>query len=142
MRRWRSSADVRLYPEFQQLLTRASLAWVGIPLAEAEADERTRDIVAVFDYAGSVGIRHLWSRWSRRRADRWLSDLVEEVRSGRVHLAEHSAAHAISWHRDPDGKLLPPRIAAVELLNVIRPIVAVSVYMVFVAISPMERWRV
>ena len=133
MRTWTSRADVTLYPEFQQLLTRASLSWVGIPLAEEEADERTRDIVALFDHAGSVGLRHLWSRWSRRRADGWLSDLVEEARSGRVHLSERSAAHAIAWHRDQDGKLLPPRVAAVELLNVIRPIVAVSVYMVFVA---------
>ncbi|WP_430261263.1 cytochrome P450 [Neorhizobium sp. IRS_2295] len=130
---WTSRADVTLYTEFQNLLTRASLAWVGVPLPEADAQRRTRDIVALFDHAGSVGIRHLWSRWSRRRADRWLANLVEEVRSGRLQLSEHSAVHAIAWHRDQDGKLLPPRVAAVELLNVIRPIVAVSVYMVFVA---------
>ncbi|MCE6077436.1 cytochrome P450 [Agrobacterium vitis] len=130
---WTSRADVPLYPEFQQLLTRASLAWVGIPLTEAQADDRTEDIVALFDHAGSVGVRHLCSRWSRRRADRWLAILVEEVRAGRLQFSEHSAAHAIAWHRDLDGALLPPRVAAVEMLNVIRPIVAVSVYMVFVA---------
>lgn len=133
MRTWASTADVVLYTEFHRLLTRASCAWVGVPLTDSEVDARTRDIVALFDHAGSVGVRHLWSRWARKRADRWLANLVEEVRSGRLHPPEHTAIHAIAWHRSPDGELLTPHVAAVELLNVIRPIVAVSVYMVFVA---------
>ncbi|CDZ51631.1 cytochrome P450 [Neorhizobium galegae] len=133
MRMWASRTHVLLYPEFQRLLTRASCAWVGIPLADPEVDARTRDIVALFDHAGSLGVRHLWSRWSRKRADRWLANIVEEVRSGRLHAPEHTAAHAVAWHRNPDGELLTPHVAAVELLNVIRPIVAVSVYMIFVA---------
>jgi fatty-acid peroxygenase len=36
--------------------------------------------------------------------------------------------HAVAWHRDSTGELLPPRVAAVELLNVLRPTVAVAVY--------------
>lgn len=34
---------------------------------------------------------------------------------------------------DASGRLLPPRVAAVELLNVLRPTVAVSVYLVLAA---------
>ncbi|WP_105439435.1 cytochrome P450 [Neorhizobium sp. T25_13] len=133
MRAWTSTPNVVLYPEFQRLLTRASCAWVGIPLADPEVDARSRNIVALFDHAGSVGVRHLWSRWSRKRADRWLANIVEEFRSGRLHLPEHTAAHAVAWYRNPDGALLAPQVAAVELLNLIRPIAAVSVYMIFVA---------
>jgi fatty-acid peroxygenase len=37
----------------------------------------------------------------------------------------------IAWHREADGQLLTPRVAAVELLNVLRPTVATAVYVVF-----------
>ena len=49
----------------------------------------------------------------------------------------------VAEHRDLDGELLTPEIAAVELLNVLRPTVAVSVYMTFVAhaLQAHPQWR-
>ncbi|MBX9630152.1 MAG: cytochrome P450 [Burkholderiales bacterium] len=130
---WTAMGEVSLYPELHSLLTRAACAWAGVPLADSEVDARTREIAALFDHAGSVGLRHFWSRWARKRADGWAADIVEQIRGGRIHPPEQSAAHVIAWHRDLNGELLTPQIAAVELINVIRPTVAVSVYMVFVA---------
>ncbi|MBL8580176.1 MAG: cytochrome P450 [Mesorhizobium sp.] len=133
VRKWESMHKVVLYPEFHELLTRAACAWAGVPLADSEVDARTREIAALFDHAGSLGLRHLWSRWARKRADRWLEEVIEKIRNGRLHPPEQSPAHTIAWHRDLNGELLTPHVAAVELLNVIRPTVAVSVYMLFVA---------
>jgi fatty-acid peroxygenase len=131
--RWASMREVVLYTELQELLTRAVCAWAGVPLPDAEVDTRTRQITALFDDAASVGFRHLWARWARKRADLWLADIIGQIRSGHVRPAEHSPAYIIAWHRDLNGELLAPRVAAVELMNVVRPTVAVSVYMVFVA---------
>ena len=133
LRSWEATGKVVLYPELHLLLTRATCAWAGVPLADSEVDARTREIAALFDHAGSVGLRHLWSRLARKRADRWAGDIVEQVRSGRIHPPEQSAAHIVAWHRDLNGELLTPHVAAVELINVIRPTVAVSVYLIFVA---------
>jgi fatty-acid peroxygenase len=133
LRSWEATGEVVLYPELHLLLTRATCAWAGVPLADSEVDARTREIAALFDHAGSVGLRHLWSRLARKRADRWAGDIVEQVRSGRLHPPEQSAAHIVAWHRDLNGELLTPHVAAVELINVIRPTVAVAVYMIFVA---------
>ncbi len=133
LRNWASMDEVVLYPELHMLLTRATCAWAGVPLADSEVDARTREIAALFDDAGSVGLRHLWSRWARKRADRWATDIVGQIRGGRIHPPEQSAACVIAWHRDLNGELLTPNIAAVELINVIRPTVAVSVYLIFVA---------
>lgn len=133
VRSWASMDEVVLYSELHLLLTRATCAWAGVPLADSEVDARTREIAALFDHAGSIGLRHLWSRWARKRADRWAADIVEQIRNGRIHPPEESAAYVIAWHRDLNGELLTPQIAAVELINVIRPTVAVSVYMIFVA---------
>ncbi|CEJ16010.1 Fatty-acid peroxygenase [bacterium YEK0313] len=131
--KWGSMDEVVLYSELHLLLTRAACAWAGVPLADSEVDARTKEIAALFDHAGSVGLRHLWSRWARKRADRWMADIIDQIRGGRIRPPEQSAAHIIAWHRDLNGELLTPQIAAVELINVIRPTVAVSVYMIFVA---------
>jgi len=34
--------------------------------------------------------------------------------------------HAIAWHRDGEGRLLDTKVARVELINVLRPTVAVA----------------
>lgn len=62
LRSWALMDKVVLYPELHALLTRAICAWAGVPLADSEVEVRTREIAALFDHAGSVGLRHLWSR--------------------------------------------------------------------------------
>jgi fatty-acid peroxygenase len=44
-----------LYDESQEILTRAVCAWAGVPLTEPEVAQRTRELTALFDAAGSVG---------------------------------------------------------------------------------------
>ncbi len=132
-RKWAAMDEIVLYDELHPLLTRAVCAWAGVPLAESEVDRRTQELVALFDYAGSVGPKHWWSRLARTRANRWIEDIVGQIRGGRIHPPEGTAAHVIAWHRDLNGKVLSPRVAAVEVLNVLRPTVAVAVYITFVA---------
>jgi len=130
---WRSSRRIVLYPEVQQILTRSVCTWAGVPLAEPDLNARTRQIAALFDHAGSIGFRHLWSRYARNRTDAWLTTMIEDIRKGLIRPPDQSAAHIIAWHRDLNGKLLEPDVAAVELINVVRPTVAVSAYIVCVA---------
>ncbi len=82
--RWASMQKIVLYPELHEILMRAVCAWAGIPLAEFQIDARTRDTAALFDHAGSVGFRHLWSRWARKRVSYWMEDVIDQTRSGRV----------------------------------------------------------
>jgi fatty-acid peroxygenase len=131
--RWASMDRVTLGHELPEILTRAACAWSGIPLEEDEVATRTRQLTAMFSYAGAVGPKHWWSRLARKRAERWSGDVVMRVRDGGLVPPFSSAAQVISMHRDLEGRHLPPRIAAVEILNVLRPIVAVSVYIQFLA---------
>ena len=100
---------------------------------EADVARRARDLTLMFDAAGAVGPRHWQSRLARWRAEGWISNLVRQVRSGSLHVPEQSPLHIIALHRDLDGGLLRPRIAAVELLNLLRPTVAISVFITFIA---------
>jgi fatty-acid peroxygenase len=117
------------YDEARALLMRETCAWAGVPLAAEEAGTRGREVAALFEYAGSIGPRHWWARRARRRCEQWMSDLVADVRQGRLQPPPESALHRIANHRDPDGRELSLDVAAVEVLNVIRPTLAVAVYL-------------
>ena len=132
-RLWALRDEIVLYDELHELLTRAACAWAGVPLPESQVRQRTHEITALFDAAGSVGPAHWRARWARKRANRWIENIVGQIRSGQIRPPEGSAASIIAEHRDLNGELLSPHVAAVEVLNVIRPIVAVGVYVTFVA---------
>lgn len=133
--KWVRRKRVVLYPELREILTRAVCDWAGVPLAESEVKQRTYQLTAMFDQAAAIGLGHFLSRRARRQAEQWITDVIEAIRAGRYHAPAESAAHVIARHRDASGALLDRHIAAVELINVLRPTVAVSVYMTFVAVA-------
>ncbi|MBK1688014.1 cytochrome P450 [Rubrivivax gelatinosus] len=124
---------VTLYRAVQPLLARAACRWAGVPLPEPEAGRRTRQLTALFDSAAAGPLGHLQARWARRRTEIWLAGVVEDARAGRAALPPGSPAQVIVAYRDLDGRPLPAHTAAVELLNLLRPVVAVSVWITFVA---------
>lgn len=132
-RLWGEADSVPLYQSLHPLLTRAVCGWAGVPLPDDEVGARTAQLVALFDQAAAPGLGHFRSRRARHRVEGWLAQVVDRIRAGRIQVPEETAAHIVAWHRDGDGRLLAPRVAAVELANVLRPTVAVSVYLVFVA---------
>lgn len=133
--KWTRRERVVLYPELHEIVTRAVCAWAGVPLAEPEVQQRTHQLTAMFDQAAAIDLGHFRSRRARRRAEQWIGDLIEAIRAGRYEPPEDSAARVIAGHRDASGALLDRHTAAVELINVLRPTVAVSVYMTFVAVA-------
>lgn len=131
--RWAAKNRVVLHREVQEVLCRAVCAWAGVPLPDAEARRRTGEFAAMIDGAGSVGPRNVRGALLRMRAERWGRVIIREVRDGRLPVHPGSPAEIIAFHRDEQGALLPLSVAAVELLNVVRPTVAVARYVVFAA---------
>lgn len=132
-RRWQTAGKVTLYDGAVSVLAYAAFEWVGLPLQAEAADTHIADVMHLFDGAGAVGPRHWKARLARKRLEGWLSDVIEQVRDGRTRVDPDAPLAQLARHRDADGALLPPRVAAVELLNLIRPVVAVSVFVTFVA---------
>ena len=134
-KRWTAMDQVPLYSQMRELLTRAVCEWAGIPLEESQVARRTRDLTALFDAAGDIGPRHWWSRVTRLCVEQWGRQIIDDIRAGTLTPPPSSAAHIIAHHQDLQGNPLPPQVAAVELLNILRPTVAVSVYVVFTALA-------
>lgn len=128
---WESGPAVVLLDELHQILCRAACDWCGIALKEPQVPEWTRALVLMIEGGGSVGVRH----WRARRARGWTEDaLMALVHDYRRHPGSTDPGlplPAFAECRDEHGEPLPSRIVAVELLNLIRPIVAVARYMVF-----------
>src|SRR5690606_34749601 len=89
----------------------------------------------MFDGAGGIGLRHVRSRIARQRTEAWIAGLVRAVRSGRLAVPAQCALGVIAVQTDTRERLLAPGVAAVELIHVQRPTVAVSHYMVFAAMA-------
>ncbi len=133
--KWKGMGEVVLFHEVEEILCRAVCGWAGVPLADSEAKQRTREFGAMIDGAGSVGPRNWRGLVLRQRTERWIRGVIEKVRAGELEVAEGSAAHAVAFHRDLDGELLDTGVAAVELINVLRPTVAVARYVTFSALA-------
>ncbi|WP_329253051.1 cytochrome P450 [Streptomyces canus] len=118
-----------LFDEASRILTRGVCQWAGVPLEDG--DSTARDLVAMVDGFATPGPRHWRARRARARSEAWLAGLVEEVRAGQAAAPAGSALDTMVRHRDADGRLLDPHTAAVELLNVIRPTVAVCWFVAY-----------
>lgn len=134
IRGWEArGGDIVLLDEVREILCGAACDWAGVPLGEGELEERTREFAAMIDGSGMAGPRNWRGQLLRRRSERWIRGLVEEVRQGRLSVPADSALQAVASHRDADGSPLPAKVAAVELINLLRPTVAVALYIVFAA---------
>jgi fatty-acid peroxygenase len=131
-RTWQTLDQITFYDEMREVLCIAVCSWAGIPLHNDDVVFRTNELTALYDYAGNVGPKHWWARVARVLADRWAADHIERIRAAPQSVAPTSPGYVIAMHRDLNGDLLPIKTAAVELLNVLRPTVAVAVYLAFV----------
>ena len=132
---WQAMDRVVLLDEVRGILCRAVCAWAGVPLSADEVGRSTREFGAMIDEAGTVGPRNLWGLMLRGRSERWIRGIVDAIRAGDLAVREGSAADIIARHRDPDGNLLDTTVAAVELINVLRPTVAVARFVMFAALA-------
>lgn len=112
-----------LFDELVDAYGRAVLTWAGVSAGGREAGRLARDLAAVVDGFGFAGPAYARAWVQRVRLDRWAAGLVRRVRAGELTVADDTALHAVALG---GGRGLSPSVAGVELLNVLRPTVAVA----------------
>lgn len=132
---WMKEKKVVLYEESKKLLMRAIYQWAGVPLVEDEVEEWANNMAAMFETPMTIGLKQYKGRKARRKSEKWIGEMVEDIREKKLSPSEDSVLYQFSWHKDLDGNLLDPQIVAVEVLNILRPTVAVSIYINFIAVS-------
>ncbi|PIC70520.1 cytochrome P450 [Sporosarcina sp. P16b] len=123
--------EVNVYKEAQELLLRLACQWAGVPLKEKEVQEKKEAIIQLFESPVTLGYKQWKAKKARQVLETWLGGLIKSVRKGDLIPFEGTAMKVFAFHRDENNELLKERIAAVEVLNIIRPIVAISIYIAF-----------
>lgn len=123
-----SGRQVVLYDEARVVLCRAACRWAGIPLEPDEERGRINKITALFQHAGSIGFKHYCARHARRQCEAWASEVIAAFRDSMLDLPEDQPAAIVALHRDAEGNLSQDHVPAVELLNIVRPITAIAVF--------------
>lgn len=139
--KWDEQEQIVLFDEAKKVLCRSVCTWAGVPVEESEVKERAEDFAAMVDSFGAVGMRHREGRKARKRTEEWIENVIEEVRSGNLSSPKDSALEKMAFYRDEKGDMLDSRLAAVELINVLRPTVAISYFAAFSAAALEEHPR-
>lgn len=136
-RRFRVDSDIRA------VLTAAALRWAGLDAPRAVVELRAEEFGLMVERAASLGPPNWKARRRRVATERWAAEQVRTLRESDGAADGGSPASAVAHHRDDSGELLPEPVAAVELLNLLRPVVAVGRFMAFAVLALIQRplWR-
>lgn len=132
---WEKADEIVLFKEANETICQVTCQWAGVPLLDSERKERAEDFAAMVDGFGAVGPRHWKGRRARTRGEEWMQGIIANVRIGRLKAAEGSPLYEVAFHKDENGDLLDDHIAAVEMINVIRPITATATFITFMALA-------
>ncbi|AHB47702.1 cytochrome P450 [Hyphomicrobium nitrativorans NL23] len=135
---WQPGTRLNLFSEAQTVLFRTMCEWAGIPLGPRETQQRAADAAAMVDAFGGIAWRNWKGRFARRRSERWMHGIVSATRDRTSAPSPTSALARIANFRDVDGNLLPAEVTAVELLNVIRPALAIPYFLDLAALKLSE----
>jgi fatty-acid peroxygenase len=135
IKQWEQRDQIVLFDEIKNILCKVACQWAGVPLAEAEISERADDFIAMVYAFGTLGPEHWKGRMARNRAERWIRQVIEEVREGKLETEQGTALHEMAFYEKIDGTRLDTKMAAIELINVLRPIVAIATFITFSALA-------
>ncbi|MGD9634683.1 MAG: cytochrome P450 [Pirellulales bacterium] len=132
-KQWAGHDSVLFYNQTREVICRAVSDWAGVPISEAELPRITWILSLLYEFPVAIGWRHWRARWYRKVADRWAAQIIEDTRAGKIKPPAGTALDVVAKHRELEGNLLPAKTAGVELQNILRPTVAVSVFVVYAA---------
>jgi fatty-acid peroxygenase len=136
--RWEMAEEINLFDEAKIVLCKIACKWAGVPLLESETKEYADDFAKMIDAFGAAGPRYWKGKAARTKTEKWIENIIDNVRAGRLKVSEGSALYLVANHKALNGSLLEINMAAKELINLIRPIVAISTYIMFMALALYE----
>jgi len=126
--------QIDVFPEIARVLTEAVCRWAGVPLGPNEVPATAEMLSSMFLHAGAVGPKHRRGVEMRSSAQAWARSHIRRARHDRA-AGRRDVVSAIAGWYDADGTPITADVAATELLTVLRPTVAVAVYVTFVVIA-------
>ena len=89
-------------------------------MRRSEIKKRASDLGKMIDGFGAVGPRYWQGKFARKESEKWIRDIIINIRSQKISPAKNTAAYTIAWYLDENKRQLSTQIASVELLNIIK----------------------
>ena len=123
--------EFELFDVAKDVLFRSICEWSGIDLSKIdkkEVEQLAEYQISMISSAVTNPTTHIKGIENRKKSEKWAQSLIEKARTNPVAGKKDVALYAFANATDDQGELLPIEVAAVELLNVIRPTVALTVW--------------
>lgn len=127
----------------REVLTRTACRWAGIPLEVTDVRRLANELGMMIDHVAQFGPANWYAQLRRRGTEKWAKGLIEKVRAEDLAPSPGTALSVFAHHTDSSGERLSAEVAAVELINILRPTLAVARFIVFaaVALTLHPQWR-
>jgi fatty-acid peroxygenase len=122
---WSAKGSGHVYPSAVRAFGSTIIEWAGIDEPDSAKAQHAQWMADIVNGFGVLGPAYVRATRARRRCDQWARQLVARERRDPT-APEGSWLQRVAAFVDSDGERLPARTAAVELLNILRPTVAVS----------------
>ncbi|WP_096550158.1 cytochrome P450 [Ureibacillus thermosphaericus] len=132
---WSKETEIIFYEEMKTLLCKAAFKWIGYPPHEKDTEILMNEIGAMFETPIAFGLQHWIGRNKRNQLEKKMEKLIEKIRSNEVQVQSESILHQFVFYKDLNGSLLDVETVAVEIINILRPIVAISIYINFIVMA-------
>ncbi|MCP1146372.1 cytochrome P450 [Lysinibacillus endophyticus] len=136
--KWVKMDKIELYEEVKELLCKVAFKWIGAPLHEEEVKTMTKELAAMFESPAAIGPAHWMGRTLRNVIEKIIQQHIQDTREGKVSFPKDSVMHKFSLYKDKNGELLDVETATVEVINMLRPIVAISIYINFTVLALLQ----
>lgn len=134
--KWSKMDQIELYEEIKLLLCRVAFQWVGYPLRdEEEVQKVSNELATLFETPAKIGFTNWIGRTFRNKLEKNLQQVIQKTRDNTLQFPTDSILHQFATFRDMDGELMDVETVAVELINIVRPIVAVAVYVNYTVLA-------
>lgn len=118
--KWQQMDDIVLYEEALEIMCRTACEWAGVPVEEEDMKKLADDLRAMFESATAIGPSHWAGRHARNRVEKWMGNIIDQVREEKLNPEEGTALYTFAWHRDLEGNLLDQEVASVEVINILK----------------------
>jgi fatty-acid peroxygenase len=134
-KQWVNRNQIVLFEEAKTILCKVACQWAGVPLLDSEVKQRSEDFISMVYSFGRVGPEHWKGRKARNQTEQWIQGIIEDTRSRKIEADQEGALYKMAFYKKSDGKPFDTEMAAIELINVLRPIVAIATFITFSALA-------
>ena len=136
--KWENAKQIVLFDEVNNILCQSVCEWARVPLQASKIKERAKDFSTMVNTLESIGLKYWQGKRARARTEKWIKGIIEDTRAGKLKVETSSVVYKVAFYEDLDGKLLDAQMAAIELINILRPTVAISRFITFMALALYE----